>query len=145
MSSIPQSLEHHARFVPMYHLGSFGLITVYILWSLYVVVTAFSLASLMSLLFAIGVIITFFFARVFPLGVQDRVIRLEERLRLERLLPPERRDAIYDVDTELLIGLRFASDGEVAQLFDAIATEGITDRDKVKKRVTNWRADHQRI
>ena len=60
--------------------------------------------------------------------MQDRIIRLEEQLRLERLLPPERRDAIYDVDTELLIGLRFASDGEVAQLFDAIVTEGIIDR-----------------
>ena len=145
MSSVPQNFENHARFVPMYHLVSFGLIAVYALWSLYVMVTAFSLASLMSLLFAIGVIITFFFARVFPLGVQDRVIRLEERLRLERLLPPERRDAIYNVDTELLIGLRFASDGEVADLFDAIVTEGITDRDEVKKRVTSWRADHQRI
>ena len=145
MSNAPQSYENHARLVPMYHFVSFGLIAVYVLWSLYVVVTAFSLASLMSLLFAIGVIITFFFARAFPLGVQDRVIRLEEWLRLERLLPPERRDAISGMDTELLIGLRFASDGEVAQLFDAIVTEGITDRDEVKKRVTSWRADHQRI
>ena len=129
----------------MYHLAAFGPIAIYILWSLYVVVTAFSLASLMSLLFAIGVIITFFFARVFPLGVQDRVIRLEERLRLERLLGPEQRDAISGMDTELLIGLRFASDGEVANLFNAIIDESITDRSEVKKRVTSWRADHQRI
>ncbi len=145
MSNAPQSYENHARLVPMYHFVSFGLIAVYVLWSLYVVVTAFSLASLMSLIFGVGVIIAMFFARFFPLGVQDRIIRLEEQLRLERLLPPERRDAIYDVDTELLIGLRFASDGEVAQLFDAIVTEGIIDRDEVKKRVTSWRADHQRI
>ena len=145
MSSVPQSFENHATFVPMYHLGAFGPIGIYILWSLYVVVTAFSLASLMSLLFAIGVIITFFFARVFPLGVQDRVIRLEERLRLERLLGPEQRDAISGMDTELLIGLRFASDGEVANLFNAIIDESITDRSEVKKRVTSWRADHQRI
>ena len=145
MSSVPQSFENHAKFVPMYHLGAFGPIAIYILWSLYVVVTAFSLASLMSLLFAIGVIITFFFARVFPLGVQDRVIRLEERLRLERLLGPEQRDAISGMDTELLIGLRFASDGEVANLFNAVVDESITDRSEVKKRVTSWRADHQRI
>ena len=88
---------------------------------------------------------TFFFARVFALGVQDRVIRLEERARLERLLGSEQRDAIYGMDTDLLIGLRFASDGEVAALFNAIVAEGITDRADVKKRVNNWRADNQRI
>jgi uncharacterized membrane protein YciS (DUF1049 family) len=145
VGNAPQSYENHARLVPMYHFVSFGLIAVYVLWSLYVVVTAFSLASLMSLLFSVGVIIAMFFARVFPLGVQDRVIRLEEKLRLERLLGLERRDAISGMDAELLIGLRFASDGEVSDLFNAIVTEDITDRDEVKKRVTSWRADHQRI
>ena len=145
MSSVTQSYENHAKFVPMYHVVSFGLIAVYILWSLYVVVTAFSLASLMSLFFAIGVIIATLFARVFPMGVQDRVIRLEERLRFERLLAPEQREAVYGMDTELLIGLRFASDGEAADLFNAVFAEGIKDRDEVKKRVKSWRADHQRI
>jgi len=145
VSSVPQSFENHAKFVPMYHFVSFGLIAVYILWSLYVAVTAFSVAALMSLLFGIGVLILFAFTRVFPLGVQDRVIRLEERARLEHLLGSEHRDAIYGMDTKLLIGLRFASDGEVADLFKAIVAEGISDPAEVKKRVKIWRADHQRI
>ena len=140
-----QNLENHAKFVPMYHFVSFGLIAVYTLWSLYVAATAFSIGALMSLFLGIGVVIVFFFSRLFPLGVQDRVIRLEERGRLERLLGSERHDAIYGMDTELLIGLRFASDGEVADLFNAITSEGITDRGEVKKRVKNWRADNQRI
>lgn len=145
MSREPQNLENHAKFVPMYHFVSFGLIAVYTLWSLYVAVTAFSVGALMSLFLGIGVVIVFFFSRLFPLGVQDRVIRLEERARLERLLGSEQHDAIYGMDTALLIGLRFASDGEVADLFKAITSEGITDRDEVKKRVKNWRADNQRI
>jgi uncharacterized protein (DUF58 family) len=129
----------------MYHFVAFGLIAVYVLWSLFIVVTAFSPGAIVSLLFGVAVMMTFFFARVFALGVQDRVIRLEERARLERLLGSEQRDAIYGMDTDLLIGLRFASDGEVAALFNAIVAEGITDRADVKKRVNNWRADNQRI
>ena len=145
MSDSPQSYDNHPKLVPMYHFVAFGLMAAYVLWSLFVVVTAFSVAALMSLLFSIGVLIAVFFARVFPLGVQDRVIRLEERQRLERLLGSEQRDAIYGMSTDLLIGLRFASDGEVADLFQAILSEGIEDRDEVKKRVKNWRADNQRI
>ena len=145
MSDAPQNLDNHAKLVPMYHFVAFGLIAVYTLWSLYVAVTAFSVGALMSLFLGVGVTIGTLFARVFPLGVQDRVIRLEERDRLERLLGSERRDAIQGMDTELLIGLRFASDGEVADLFNAIQSEGITDRAEVKKRVKNWRADTQRI
>ena len=145
MATIPQSYESHARLVPMYHFVSIGLIAVYVLWSLYVVATAFSVAALMSLLFAIGVMMVGLFARIFPLGVQDRVIRMEERVRLERLLGPEHRDAIHGMDTNLLIGLRFASDGEAVELFHAVLREGISDRDEIKKRVKRWRADHQRI
>ena len=145
MSSVPQNFENHAKLVPMFHFVAFGLIAVYTIWSLFVVVTSFSVASILSLLFAVGVLIVFFFARVFALGVQDRVIRLEERARLERLLGSEQRDAIYGMETELLIGLRFASDGEVGELFNAIVADGIPDRAEVKKRVKNWRADNQRI
>ncbi len=145
MSDAPQSFENHAKLVPMYHFVAFGLIAVYTLWSLYVVITSFSVSALMSLFFAVGVTIATLFARVFPLGVQDRVIRLEERNRLERLLGAEQHDAIYALDTNLLIGLRFAPDAEVVELFNAIVSEGITDRAEVKKRVKSWRADNQRI
>ena len=129
----------------MFHGVAFGLIAVYTLWSLYVAVTSFSVGALMSLLLGVGVVIVMLFARLFALGVQDRVIRIEERDRLERILGAEKRDAIQAMSTDLLIGLRFASDGEVAELFNAIISEGITDRAEVKKRVKNWRADNQRI
>ena len=129
----------------MFHGVAFGLIAVYTLWSLYVAVTSFSVGALMSLLLGVGVVIVMLFARLFALGVQDRVIRIEERDRLERILGAEKRDAIQAISTDLLIGLRFASDDEVADLFDAIISEGITDRAEVKNRVKNWRADNQRI
>jgi hypothetical protein len=145
VSGAPQNLDNHAKFVPMFHGVAFGLIAVYTLWSLYVAVTSFSFGALMSLLLGVGVVIVMLFARLFALGVQDRVIRIEERDRLERILGAEKRDAIQGMSTDLLIGLRFASDGEVADLFNAIISEGIADRAEVKKRVKNWRADNQRI
>lgn len=144
MDNVPQNYENHAKRVPMF-LVSFLFITAYLLGSLYQVVVGPSLESIISLLFAVGVMGILFMARAFPLGVQDRVIRLEERLRLESILGPEQRDTIAKMDTELLIGLRFASDSEVAGLLDTILEENIKDRKEVKKRVKAWRADHQRI
>jgi len=144
MDNVPQNYENHAKKVPIFFV-SFLFITAYLLGSLYQVVTGPSLESIISLLFAVGVMGILFMARAFPLGVQDRVIRLEERLRLESILGPEQRDTIAKMDTELLIGLRFASDSEVAGLLNTILEENIKDRKEVKKRVKAWRADHQRI
>ena len=86
-----------------------------------------------------------FYARLFALAAQDRVIRLEERLRLHDLLPPDQKHVIDKLTTAQLIGLRFASDGEVPALVTTVSAEGIEDREEIKKRVTNWRADHQRL
>ena len=144
MDNVLQNYKNHAQRVPIF-LVSFLFITTYLLGLLYQVVVDPSLASMMSLLFAIGVMGILFMVRIFPLGVQDRVIRLEERLRLERILGPEQRETIAKIDTELLIGLRFASDSEVAGLFNTILEENIKDRKEVKKRVKIWRADHQRV
>ena len=85
------------------------------------------------------------YARLFALGAQDRVIRLEERLRLHDLLSPDQKHVIDKLTTAQLIGLRFASDGEVPALVATVSAEGIEDREEIKKRVTNWRADHQRL
>ena len=144
-SSASQNFENHAKFVPMYHMVAFPMIASFVLYSLYMLITAFSLASVMFLLFAMGVIIAVLFARLFPLAAQDRIIRLEERLRLHDLLPQEQHDTIGQLTTEQLIGLRFASDDEVADLITAVVSEGIKDRTEIKKRVKNWRPDHQRV
>jgi len=84
-------------------------------------------------------------ARAFALGVQDRVIRLEERLRLEGALTGDLRARIGDFTTEQLIGLRFASDAELEELAGRVLAEGISDRKAVKAMVKAWRPDHQRI
>ena len=143
--SAPQNFENHAKFVLMFHMVAFPMIMTYVVYSLYTVITAFSVASVISLLFGVGVIIATLFARLFPLAAQDRIIRLEERMRLHDLLPQEQQGAIGQLTTEQLIGLRFASDDEVAGLIQTVVSEGIKDRKEIKIRVKNWRPDHQRV
>jgi hypothetical protein len=79
------------------------------------------------------------------MGVQDRVIRLEERLRMETILPEDLRPRIGELTTEQLIGLRFASDEELPELARRVLDGELTDRKSIKQAVKSWRADHQRI
>ena len=140
-----QSYDNHRKFVPGYHYVAMMILLINVIYSGYVAVTSFSLGSVMGLLLAIGLVMLGLYARFFALGAQDRVIRLEERLRLRDLLPPDQKGTIDNLTTDQLIGLRFASDGEVGGLIQAINAEGVRDREEIKKRVTNWRPDHQRV
>ena len=145
MAESTQSFANHAKMVPLYHYWATGFLMVPTLYFLYLTITSFSLTNIMLLSFAIGVNIVGLFSRLFPLGVQDRVIRLEERMRMERLLPDELKPRINEVSTDHLIGLRFASDGELADLVRRILDGELATRKEVKAAVKSWRADNQRI
>ena len=135
----------HAKMVPGYHYVGTGLLVVPTIYFLYVTATAFSVGNLMVALFAVGVNVIGLYARLFPLGVQDRLIRTEERLRMERLFSDDLKARIGEVSTDHLIGLRFASDGELADLTRRVLDGELADRKSVKQAIKSWRADHQRI
>lgn len=145
MSESPQSFENHAKIVPLYHRWMTGLLVLPTLYFGYRAALDFSVDRLALFLFAVGVALAALYARIFPLRVQDRVIRLEERLRMERLLPAELKARIPDLTTHQLVGLRFASDEELPELVRRVLTEGLTDRNDVKRAIKSWRADHARI
>jgi len=92
----------------------------------------------------VAVFIAFFRLRTYPLKVQDRVIRLEERLRLQALAPEEWHSQIYRLTEDQLIGLRFAADDEVVALAKQ-ALEQNLNRKQIKERIRNWRPDDWRI
>ena len=140
-----QSYDNHRKFVPGYHYVALMILLINAIYSAYVAVVSFSVDSVIGLLLAIALVMIGLYARLFALGAQDRVIRLEERLRLRDLLPPDQKGTIDNLTTDQLVGLRFASDGEVGGLIQAINAEGVRDREEIKKRVTNWRPDHQRV
>ena len=152
MSQSDQNFKNHAKVVPAYHYWMTSMLVLPSLYLGYGVVTDFSFADLVSTLpllvsfiFSVGVVFLFFFARVFALGVQDRVIRLEERMRMEKLLPEDLKHRIPEVTTEQMIALRFASDEELTGLVFTALSEGISDRKTLKQAIKNWRADNQRI
>jgi hypothetical protein len=83
--------------------------------------------------------------RQYALIVQDRVIRMEMRLRLERLLPPDLQLRIYQFSLDHLVALRFASDAELPALARRVLDENLHDRDAIKRLITDWQPDHHRI
>jgi hypothetical protein len=131
--------------VPLYHYVTSPLILLVLIWSVVRLVQVPSTDRLFLFLMALGLMLAAYWARAFALGVQDRVIRLEERLRLEGALTGDLRARIGDFTTEQLIGLRFASDAELEELARRVLAEGISDRKAVKAMVKAWRPDHQRI
>ena len=145
MSEPAQNFENHAKFVRAYHGVAFPMLLAPTLWFAYRAVTDFSVDALMFQILLVGLVIAVLFARIFPLGVQDRVIRLEEQMRLARLLPDDLQNRIGDFTTNQLIGLRFAPDEELPDLARRVLDEGISDRKTIKQAVKNWRADNQRI
>ena len=143
MAAQPQTYANHAKVVPAYHYFTFGLIAVYFGYRLYLVATAFSLANAMELVAATALLMVFFWARIFALRVQDRVIRLEMHLRVAYLVP-DLSPRFGEFTMNQLCALRFASDAELPELARKVLVEQLDDRAAIKKMVRDWQADTAR-
>lgn len=139
-----QNLKNHARFDPPYHffltLISLATITITIVYA----VQHTSFYTIWLAVVAVAGFIALFKMRLYPLKVQDRVIRLEERLRLQALAPAEWHTQIYRLSEDQLIGLRFAADDEVVELAKMALEYNLT-RKQIKERIKDWRADYWRV
>ncbi len=120
------------------------ILAVNLVWSLYQVFKAPSWPTILAALMAFAFAGMAIYGRNFALAVQDRVIRLEMRLRLEKLLPAELKARIPGLTVEQLVGLRFAGDDELPALVREVVEKNITDRKEIKRRIKNWQPDHQR-
>jgi hypothetical protein len=142
--SDPQSLKNHNRFDPLYHffLAIIGLATVII--SIVYAVHHACFYSIWLVVVAVAAFLALFKLRLYPLKVQDRVIRLEERIRLQSLAPSEWHTQIARLNEDQLIGLRFAADDEVVELAKQ-ALEHNLNRKQIKERIKSWRADNWRV
>lgn len=143
-ASQPQDFKHHARFDPLYH---FFLAWIAIASLVIAIVYAVRHPGFYSAWIAVVALAAFFAVfkiRSYALKVQDRVIRLEERLRLQTLAPADWRPRIGRLTEDQLIGLRFASDEEVVDLARQ-ALEQSLNRKQIKERIHTWRPDHWRV
>lgn len=140
-----QSFAHHTKWVGGFHGFVLPALLLNTGWSIYQWIhLGWTIGGFINVLTAIALLLLSFYARVFALTVQDRVIRLEERLRLEKLLPDDLKPRIGEFTKDQLVGLRFASDAELPALARKVLTDKIADRKSVKQSIQNWRADHLR-
>jgi hypothetical protein len=123
----------------------FGLLLANTVYVIYLLATAFSVASVFAAVSLAALILAAFYAREFALRDQDRIIRLEERLRMGRLFADELKPSIESLTTSQLIGLRFASDAELVELTRKVIAEGINDGKEIKALIKTWRPDHHRV
>jgi hypothetical protein len=142
--SAPQGLKNHGRLDPQYHFVSTAVLMVNLFIMLCYAWQNLTYFTAWLVILSIAVFIPFLKIRSYPLKVQDRVIRLEERIRLQALAPQEWHAQIYKLTEDQLIALRFASDDEVVELAKQ-ALEGNLDRKQIKERIKVWRADDFRV
>lgn len=140
----PQSFKNHTKFDPPFHffLAPVGMIA--LIWSIYQAVLHPGWMTGLHVLAIFWLVVLVFKTRLYALKVQDRLIRLEERLRLAQVLPAAQQSRIGELSVDQLIGLRFASDAELPGLVEK-ALSGNWNRKQIKEAVTNWRADNWRV
>jgi hypothetical protein len=102
------------------------------------------LAAAWMVILSIALLVLAFLTRINPLKVQDRLIRMEERLRLAALLSEPLRSRIADLTEQQLVALRFASDAEIPQLVEETLSGNLSSKD-IKKKIQNWRPDYFRV
>jgi hypothetical protein len=142
MNGVPaQSFATHKRYVPGFHFFAGSLIIINLGIALSRLVRGPDAAAVSSVLVAVVLAQLFWYTRQFPLSVQDRLICLEERLRLARLLPADLQGRIPEFTVGQMIALRYASDAELPALARRVLTEKIVDREAIKAMITDWRAD----
>src|SRR5208282_6858551 len=144
MSKAPQSAKKHGRFDPLYHFFLAPVLLANVIVAIVALVHPHNFFHWWMLVLSIAAFILLFRLRTYPLKVQDRVIRLEERLRLQALAPAEWHSQIYRLSEDQLIALRFASDGEVVELAKQALEHNLT-RKQIKERIKSWRADYWRV
>jgi hypothetical protein len=140
-----QNYSNHGRIFPLFHYVALPILALNFLWACYRLWTShFSADGFAGVILAVGLLASLFCARLFALRVQDRVIRLEERLRFERLLPDDLKPRIGEFHLGQLVALRFAGDEELPALARKVLTENLRDRKRIKQLVRNWKPDYLR-
>jgi len=139
-----QSYANHLRWFPPWHFFAVPVLVSNAIVQLVRFAQEPSAGAAWTGIVAIALATAVVCARWMPLRVQDRLIGLEETLRLTRLLPDRALD-IEQLTRDQFIGIRFASDAEVPHLLDRILAGELVTRDDVKRAVQHWRPDHQRI
>lgn len=139
-----QNYKNHTRIVPMFHIAVLGILLVNVLWAAYRLGGGVTGQAVMDLLLAIGLLVLAVTVRSMVLRVQDRLIRLEMRLRLREVLSADLQGGIPALTPRQLIALRFASDAELPALVQDVLGGTLATSKDIKLRIKDWQGDFLR-
>jgi hypothetical protein len=143
----PQSLNNYTRWYPPFHFFVLPMLLLNFIFSIYVTIHHWPAHWALGFWWIAMAVVLFVMAGVgrgSTLKAQDRIIRLEERLRLAALLPAEDRAHIHELSVKQLIALRFASDDELPALVRKTLTQNLEPK-AIKQSIVNWRGDYLRV
>jgi hypothetical protein len=141
MADAVQSYQRHTRWVPPFHFFVLPVLLINVLNAARHLWMDPTRHFLWELVFALALFAFASAARTMVLTVQDRVIRLEMRVRLRGILPPDLQPNIDTLTRRQLVALRFAGDAEMAELVREVLTGKLSSTKEIKMRIKNWQAD----
>ncbi len=140
-----QNYKNHSKLVPVFHFFILPVFTLCFGYSLYrLKQSGLSFDSALFVVVAAALLLAALYSRLFALRVQDRIIRLEMQLRLERILPPDLKPRVAEFTVSQLIALRFAGDDELSELARLVLAQQLTGSKAIKQSIKHWRADFLR-
>jgi Family of unknown function (DUF6526) len=145
MASTPQSYSNHTRWHAPFHFFVAPVLLINLLISIVQLLRYPGWERGWWVVVSLALVVVAVLARINPLRVQDRLIRLEERLRMRELLPPELARQAMNLKTGQFVALRFAPDEELEGLVRRIVAGELTKPADIKRGIKNWRADHLRV
>jgi hypothetical protein len=144
MAEAAQNYKNHARLFPPFHFFVLPVFMINVVVSAWLLYRTPSGLGVWQLVVAVALFLAALTARIMALAVQDRVIRLEMRLRMREVLPVELQARIPDVTREQYVALRFASDAELPGLLRRILAGELNTQADIKKAITHWQGDYLR-
>ncbi|MBS1812588.1 MAG: hypothetical protein JST84_30755 [Acidobacteria bacterium] len=145
MPNTPQTYQNHVRYHAPFHFVLAPLVFINLIWSIVSLFLHFGTAEIKDLLVAILLLLIGVLSRTNALKAQDRVIRLEEQLRYQRILPTDLVQRASALSTSQIISLRFASDEELAGLIQQTLDRKFAKTKEIKEAIKNWRGDYLRV
>ena len=145
MADASQSYATHRRFFPLFHFFAIPLLVInLIVRIIYAWMHRGARLVWWEVAVALALLAVAFASRVMALTVQNRLIRLEETIRLQRCLPDDLRGRVGELSSGQLIALRFCGDDEVAGLTRSVLDGKLKGREEIKKQIKTWRPDTMR-
>jgi Family of unknown function (DUF6526) len=139
-----QSYRNHGQRTPAWIFGVLLPFFLNFIWALTRVIRGVTIETVLNLAMAVAFLILWWFVRRMALTVQDRVIRLEMRLRLRDVLPSSMHSDIPRLTRSQLVALRFASDQELAELVREVLAGKLASQKDIKLKIRDWQADYLR-